>query len=675
MEYKMSYNEYLYNKRLELKMSRKAFAKFLNIPHLFYHYYEIGYVKPSKWAIKRISKALNIDFSIYMEGISSYPLELPEQESRFQKWYRHLLSKKATKYIILISILFSSLLTFYGFNNYAYTMAHADEYYSERYVNFVSKVREKGTPTFSMLHEFERPEIHHSDYDKFVSISASENNYALRSLNCYINYKEENYSTYYIVPNLASQSLTMLNVQYVDYVTLIKYISYFTIENDSFVLNEKITTESNEEISKETYNEVSTRMKEHVNEVYSDFTNMIKETTGMDYSFKELLIEHEKGASANLFSEVSSLGCGYVGICLVCGSLFLYLFSIFFGKNKYKSQTNVIESNTSIKEYKEPKKDMRFYPFIPETIFEIVGIFLILFGSIRVIFNVYMIFYNSGVTQVTYNNASKQLFIYFTVGMFLLYFIDFDIYMEDRRSIRNFFMYVFVFLGLYLIEATLVGYLTKTRGITSFITSYINVPNNFGTIACYFGIMFFLFYTPEFINTKKRILVHRLMAIIPIVWILVTTFIHLNAQNLGIKNNIWLDYFFTTERPQFSLLCITYLVGLYFIRLYISHKYGKENAKKIFTGNKYFFIKNILVCVIISLIALEEYLNRNISTNVRGIGQYYQIIYLVPFLLFYHPHLGKRSKIVDYFTMTLYLIFISIGYIVAIIAVLGMLIN
>ncbi len=675
MEYKMSYNEYLYNKRLELNMSRKDFAKYLHIPHLFYHYYEIGYVKPSKWAVKKISQALNEDFSLYLEGISSYPIELEEPESRFEKWYRHILSKKITKYILLISILLSSLLTFYGFNKYAYTMANASEFYSSQYVEFVHQVRKKGSITFSLLHETARPEIHESSDTKFVSISTSSNDYAIRSLNAYINYKDTKSSTYYIVPNIAEDSLTKLEVQYVDYKSLIKYMSSFTIQDGQFILSEAMTTESNEKIDEVTYLSVQEKMKAHVNEVYSDFTNMIKNTLGMDYSFKTLLEDHCAGATNNLFTEISSLGAGYIGICFIAGFLFLYLFSIFFGKNKYRTNENVIEIKTPKKEYKEPKKDMRFFPFIPETVFEIVGIFLILFGSIRVIINVNMLFYNTGMTQVTYDNASKQLFIYFTVGMFLLYFIDFDIYMGDKRSIRNFFMYFFIFFGLYFIETTLVNYLTKTRGITTFVTQYVNVPNNFGTIACYFGIMFFLFYTPEFINTKKRTIIYRLLSIVPIVWILITTFIHLNAKSIGIKGNIWIDYFFTTERPQFSFLCITYLVGLYFIRLFIKHKYGEEQSKKIFTGNKYFFIKNILVCIIICLIALEEYLNRNISTNVRGLGQYYQIIYLVPFLLFYHPHLGKRSKIVDYFTMSLYTLFISIGYIVAIFTVISMIFN
>lgn len=674
MENKLSYNEYLYNKRIEMGMSRKAFAKFLKIPHLYYRYYEIGYVKPSKKTCKKISDALGIDFSIYLEGISSYPSEYVPSISKFEKWYRHILSKKVTRYVLLVLLLFSAIFTFYGFNNYAYTMAHADEYYSERYISFVEASRKNGSMTISMLHEMVRPEIHHSDDSKYVSISTSKNNYALRSLNCYINYKDEKSSTYYIVPNMASDSLKRLDVQYVDYNSLVKYISYFTIENNVFTFSGVITTESGETVSTDghLYSNVTSKMQEHIQDVNKDFTSMIKETTSLDYDFyNELLVDHEKGANSNLFTEVSSLGAGYVGIFFIAGILFLLLFSIFFGKNKYKQEL-ITKLEAPKKEYKEPKKDIKFFPFVPETVFEIIGIVLILMGSIRVIINVSLLFFNTGLTQETFNNASTKLFIYFTIGMFLLYFIDFDIYMEDKRGIRNFFMYFFVFLGMYVIECTLLTYLEKTRGITTLVINYINVPNNFGSIACYFGIMFFLFFTPSFVNTKKRKVIFRLCAIIPIAIISVTTLIHLNADALGIKDNKWINYLFTTERPQFSFLCVTYLVGLYFIRLIFKAKYGQEQATRMFNGNKYYFIKNIYVCIIIAIIALVEYLNRNNASSLRGIGRYYQIIYLVPLLLFYHPHLGKRSKTVDYFTMMFYTLFIGIGYVFAFVVILRM---
>ena len=111
MEKKLSYNELLYTTRLKLGLSRKEFAKKLNVPYLYYRFYENGYVKPSKKYIKRISEALNIDYSSYFDGIQSYPIELPDEDTRFQKWYKNIFSKKWPKIVALVLTVLSSVLS------------------------------------------------------------------------------------------------------------------------------------------------------------------------------------------------------------------------------------------------------------------------------------------------------------------------------------------------------------------------------------------------------------------------------------------------------------------------------------------------------------------------------------------------------------------------------------
>ncbi len=701
MEKKLSYNELLYTTRLKLGLSRKQFAKKLHVPSLYYRFYENGYVKPSKKYIKRISEALNIDYSTYFNGIQSYPIELPDEDSKFQKWYKNIFSKKWPKIVAAVLTILSSATIGVSFYKYNYTMDNAQEFYSERYLNFVDEVREKGTMTFSLLHEMVRPEIHYSDEDKYISISTSSNNYSLRTLNAYANYKGENYNTYYIIPNLSYNTLSTLNVEYVDHQNLIKYKSIFNIENNTFSLSDSIYFEDGAPLEKddEKYNEVVLRMKEHIDEVNYDFTSMIKLTLNLDYDFyTELLVDYKNGASLNLTTELVSLGMGIVGIGLSGLFLFTLLFMIFFGRKKEETDENLdvqflldsTPNNTNENketlskkpkffsltlEKKEPKKDIRFYPFIPETVFELAGIFLILFGSIRIILYMTNYFYNGGLTQEVFTQTTSNLFHAFTIGMFLLYFIDFDIFLDDRRSLRNFFLYGLIFIGLYFIECIMIDYLSKTTGVFLLITDFYTIPNNFSTISCYFGLMFFLFYSPKYLNTKKKLIIFRLMSIIPIAWILVSTLIFQNYKAWGLNLSTWELYIFASERPQFSLLCVIYLLSYYFLRLFIKWRYGIDHANKIFNGNKFYFIKNILVCLIIGIIAIIEYCLKNANTNIKGIGGYYQIVYLIPFLLFYHPHKGKRCKPVDYLTLILYGLFFSIGYIFAALVIVGLMLK
>ncbi len=689
-----SFNEILYQKRTEKGMSKKEFARFLGVPTLFYRYYENGYVKPGKKYVEQISDKLGFDYSMYFVGLSSYPSALPEKMTRFEKWYRILLSKLWVKlaFVVLLLLSITTIGVSFAKNNEITT--HADQFYSEKYLQFVDEVREKGTTTFSLLHELTRPEIHHSDDEKYVSISTSTETFAIRDLNAYVRYKGENDSIYYIVPNSATGSLNYINVQYVDYSTLDKYISTFTIQDSKFVFSDSIKYEDGETLdsSNELYNTVKAKMVSKINQVNSDFTSLIKEKTGMDYDFyKELLVDHKEGANKNLFAEIMSLVMGIIGIGLTGLFLFAILFSFFFGIKEEKKKLELGRVD-SIAIDEEPKKnaspfkvtdkqkqnvammgkDIPFFPFLPETVLEIIGICLIALGSVRIFLNIELLFYSSGVTQEMYNQTSTNLFRLFTVGMFLLYFIDFDIFLDDSRSLRNFFLYGIVFFGLYFIECILIEYLAKTRGLIFLLRDYYVVPNNFGTISCYFGIMFFLFYTPKNINTKKKTIIFRLMCLIPIAWIVVSTVIFENYKALGLDFNTWQVYFFDSERPQFSLLCVSYLVGLYLIRLYFKRKYGVEAATRFFNGNRFYYIKNIFICLIVAAIGVNEYILRNYSSNIKGIGSYYQIVYLIPMLLFYHPHLGKRCKPLDYFTLILYGLFFSFGYLLAAILIITM---
>ena len=683
MDENIAYNEFLYQKRKEMHLSKRKFAKFLKIPSLFYSYYENGYVKPSKKYIKRISDALDVDYSKYLEGVSSYPSPLPEKLGWFEKLYKKILGKKYIQ-IGILTLLFASIgLTIFGFVRYDHTMNHAREFYNENYLTFVDTMKEKGGSTVSLFHEMTRPEIHKKEGDMFVSISTSSEEYAIRSLTAYVCYSNNEENMYYVVPDDAKDAVTTIKFQYIDTRTLIKYSSSFKrndIKSD-FVFSNEIKDDTGTILeSSEEINKIKEKALSHIGDINTSYTSLIKDELGLDYDFyNELLIDHSESAVNNLYAEVSSLGMGIGGVILTCGFLFMILFSIFFAeKSKKKKEVTepIVEDNSSsdvivLRTYKTPKKDIRLFPFVPETFYEILGIMLVFLGSIRIGLYALNLFSATGIDQSDFETASLNLFMYFTVGMFLLYFIDFDIFLNDKRSLRNFFLYGIVFIGLYVLEAVLVDYFTKTRGIAKIVDLFYVIPNNFSTIACYFGIMVFLFYSPKWMNSKKKTILFRCLSVLPLMWILISTIIFQNYKKWGIEFNTWQVYLFNSERPQFSLLCSSYLYGLFFLRLFFKKRYGEINAKRFFNGNKFYFMKNILVCLIICALSLTEYLLANTSKGNKGLGGYWQIIYLVPILLFYHPHFGRRNKPLDYFTLGLYGLLFSIGYIFAALVIIG----
>jgi transcriptional regulator with XRE-family HTH domain len=682
MQTKIAYNAFLYQARREMGLSKRKFAKFLKIPHLHYCYYENGYVKPSKKYIQRISDALGKDCSMYFEGICSYPEEINMEDSRIQQWMYHIFSKKYIKILAVIFLFLSIGMCTYGYVQYHDTTTNARKYYCDRYLEFVDDMRNEGSITFSLLHETVRPEIHQRDEESFTSISASSNDANIRSLTAYCNFRNEKESILYIVPNDATEALYRLEVKYYDYVNMKIYSSTFSREKieDNFILETEpiLSSDMEAELPKEESDAVKKKMESHVLEVTGKFNTLIKENLSIkDYEFYSgLLTDRLNGSKDNLFMEVFSLAMAIGGVVLVGTFLFAIIFFLLFGKKKdlkailtrglNVDEELAMEPKPVERTFKTPKKDIRFFPFIPETVFEIAGILLVFFGSMRVIYNVAsVLLMNNTVNQAAYDTVSNALFMFFTVGMFLLYFIDFDIFLEDRRCLRNFFLYGIVFFGLYVVECTLIEYLSNSRGIATIVTNYYVVPNNFGTISCYFGIMVFLFMHPKWVNTKTKMVIFRLLALLPIAWIFISSFIFRNYSSWGWDLDTWQLYFFDSERPQFSVLCVSYLVGLYLMRRFFKWRYGRENAKRFFNGNRYYFLKNLLVCGIILILSLTEFLFRNANSDIKSMGGYWQIIFLVPFLLFYHPHFGRRNKFVDYLTLGLYFVFFGIGYLVA----------
>ena len=206
----------------------------------------------------------------------------------------------------------------------------------------------------------------------------------------------------------------------------------------------------------------------------------------------------------------------------------------------------------------------------------------------------------------------------------------------------------------------------------SLLSMFLNfsLPNPFMSTTCYFLIMFFLFYTPKIIKTRNKLLLFRIASILPVIYIIVSFLIFNSDILFGIKLDPWTKYFFSGQRLSLSILAVSYLFCLFFLRLYFKKKYGEDNANRYFMGNRFLFLKNIMTSVIIIIIWFIELLcMENPTLNKMGIGINFYMIILVPLILFYHPHKGKRNRITDYLILGLYITVLLVAYLVAAIVV------
>ena len=675
-----SYNLYLYHKRMEKGLKTKEFSKFLGINRVTYYCLENGYLKPTKKQIKKISDKLGEDFSVYLLGDASYPASLPSEERKIVGHFYRICGMKVTK--IIIGVLIGCGLLTLGGGFYLGNKAKNNQrsYYTEEYTTFFDEVATKGTQTLSLVSDLVIPEIYLKEDNKFYSIKGSYTENSLNSMMVIATYHTDDYRISYTYT--LSTEILELTASYVDYETSKAYSCYYTEPTrDEYIfssfLDDTLTLDESTVEGQEIVKTVRNNVEENLGELNLTFDNLIKSKTGLDYKFYEgFRVDYYKGNRSNNKDSKISLALLFLGTFLSAGFLFCLIFTFLYGRKKDEVIKNNGDSCASFSREPHAKKDIFITPIIPETIYEIGGIILVFFGSLRILYYAFTFLGMITISGNDFVDIPNNFFYLFMIGMFLLYFMDFDIFIDDKRVIRNVFLYFIVFACLYGIETLVMTDLLSSKNlIVQEIALNAKIPNNFGTITCYFIMMMTLFSHPKFIKTNKGLLVLRLLTIIPIGIIITSTLIYNYANTIWEWNlSVPILYLFSSEKIQFSLLCIIYLIGLFIFKTLMEKKYGEDKTKILMNGNKAIFIKNGIAALTILIIGLNEMvLSKNNYALTLGLGKYPNLVYIAPALLLYHPHMGARNLKVDWTLNILYIIsFGGIYIILALFLVISM---
>ena len=130
-----------------------------------------------------------------------------------------------------------------------------------------------------------------------------------------------------------------------------------------------------------------------------------------------------------------------------------------------------------------------------------------------------------------------------------------------------------MFIFIYLLEGYLLSSISYEESVISMVLENFTFPNPFFTATMYFLIIVFLFLTPNYITTKKRLIIYRCMALIPIFVILIAFFLSKSDIIFGFTfKNYWIKQLFVGDRFSLSILAISYLVIIFFVRLYYKKK-------------------------------------------------------------------------------------------------------
>lgn len=684
----LTYNGLLYKKRMELGLSLREMAKSIGIKHFHYYLLENGYIKPNANDKKKISAYFDLNYDEYLVNEPSYPAELPEKKKKkIVVWFYDFIGSLGFKIAALILVLLSAAFMISGFVIGDNVANHANNYFNEDYCGFVSRLKENGSNILSITSKEVVKQYYTTEKDefgnvKYISITSSSDPNEVDSLSLTATYRTDKYRLIYdLTPStLNSEKLYLISAK----------LSYFneaiTISGDIIATPDRTVYVSTLRKMDEKGNKSHIGLTDMERELYKqDLSSHVKEGDNFEKDFNDLIIksdifaEKSKTLSINQLCIYNNEGnkkiftpylysmiAKYLGIVLTGATLFTLIFAFIYGSKKGKPveyRPKKIEVELSLTN--PIKTDTRFFPFIPETFLEVIGIIMVFIGSFRIVMYVNA-FANGTLSSVLGSYTASQFLQVFLVGMFLLYFIDFDIFLDDKRVFRNIFLYGIMYICLYSLENLLMRAFENGGIVGTSITTFVKFPNMFGSIACYYLIMFFLFFTPKRIKKHSTIVLYRCCSILPVIFI-ITSWILYNGNGVIFNATFPIEVrnLFNGEKFPFSILAITYLFSLYFLRLFFEKKYGKERAEIFFNGNKFIWIKNIMVSIIIAIIAIVEFaFSSSPYAHKLGIGLSWDIVLLIPLLLLYHPHKGPRNLFIDYTTLGLYMISISFAYII-----------
>jgi transcriptional regulator with XRE-family HTH domain len=310
-------------------------------------------------------------------------------------------------------------------------------------------------------------------------------------------------------------------------------------------------------------------------------------------------------------------------------------------------------------------------PFIPETFFRLAGVVLILSSSILLFRIAYAVLHAEDIFEIIIAALGVmdwiKLLPLIPLATTLWFFIRIEILHTSKNVIPTALLSFFLGLLYYFAENAFVFYfqLANDSYRATLLELFLEfMPGNlFWGMGASALIVLFLLTTPKF-KKKSALVGWRLLALLPISYLLLSYFYAVGTTLWGwpLWDSDWSNLLFRKQIIA-TTFAILYPLSLYLYRLLASRKYGPERAPLYFQGNRYFFIKNVIACAILGALAIASYALKDTATaSTLGLKGSYWVAVLIPFILFYHPHLGERNKILDLVFPLAYVVSLTFAY-------------
>jgi len=675
----ISQNVYIRNIRRYKKINIFKAAHSMRMLALKLFSLERGYLKLSNKDKKKLESFYNLE-----EGKLDHYNEVPSPIAKIKKdkksRFKRIKESWITISILLILMVICIIYTPINYNKRIDMLNNANNYLSEEYNKFSIGIKENAQIGFNVKEG--NIEIK-SGQTAFLVLLPDDNvltDLYLARTSAFYYYEKCSFKDDY---NNVGESIVLLSTEdtksavvgFVSYINDGKYQAYFDLiyrggADDELQGNLYVyDIETKEEFSdmvfynqkKRLYDiyesssytdedtlKITAFIKEYKDKLFAPLDAYIKLTTSRksfdDFNDNVLKSVYEYS------EETVSLWSEYVITTFLAILFFTLAFSCVINKRKKHVGSNLYRSmprdRSSIIKNNWPS------PFIKEGYFKALG--LLLTGL---------------VCWTTYFVASKTVLIIgiqpneaflnwlvssnyiFKLGALVIVIFSTKNYIRDENPYRTLFIFFVLSVFYFFFEIYLVERITQATILSFFGQFEQYLPSNFFLAIFLLMLMAtFLFRTPSLINKKWKLIVYRLLSLLPFSFFVISYTCRLLAKNGVFTMPKYLNYIFPEKLFGVELFGILFIVGMYIFEQIIIAKKGIPYLKQFKYTNKYYWIENFIIVGLLLILALIEN-NPFLIEKMHsiGVGKLKYCYLLIPILLFYHPRVEPLDKKVTIF--------------------------
>ncbi len=667
INYNTSINEYLIYLRESSNLTIKQLAKELKINRLTIFNLERGYKKISNKQKEKYINYFKLESNIF-DSLN----EIPESVSVEEKNLAHVFRNKAVFFISLVLSLITLITSITCYNVRQYKFQNPREYVTSEYYSLYDKVSESETECDTHLHITSaltadvflmRTDYYY--YDEYYSYAIDSTTYTNNLYFADSTTKSIIFSLYSSVKDSNSSDTITFKLNYRGGVNkglkgtlVIMDESYNLIESKLYYSVKKglyIAKGSGED-----YQKLEHALETYQAGFFASFDSYFNSNTNLNT--KEFLNTVLPSISSFSISTVVLFYVYLISTLICVTSIFTFVSSVsanLLSKIKY---TENEYNNDDVKDKLSITKNSGISPIIKEGYIKIIGVILLTISSFALLF-----YYTKYLNRLDFgiyleSNTLKRITNITRIGSIALVAVTCKTYTKDIYSVRKTALFFLFGIWFYFIEYFFLRRAFESNILIYMFKSYI--PSNF-FLAVFLLLLLslFLFSTPKFIDSKKKLIIYRSFSVIPVIlFILSYTIKTLNVRGI-IDLPLEIELIIPQKTVGIELFGVLYLFSMFIYETIIVKKYSRGYLNQYKYTNKYYWISNLIICLLLVFITLIEYIPYlNEQLSFIGVGKLKYTYLLIILFALYHPRIEKPNGLQNTIYALSFIISIVIPY-------------